>query len=130
MKALTKILGFAVAALIVVALGFYFIEVYAPTPANSTLSAAIQQNSIPIGSMTREFLEYVPDDISPHSPLVIVLARRLCSAAEVRSAAQYRLPVMSILMSREPTGSCFSDVPGAASHEHVCGSTSPHSHRA
>jgi hypothetical protein len=36
MKALTKILGFAVAALIVVALGFYFIEVYAPSPANPT----------------------------------------------------------------------------------------------
>ena len=59
MKALTKILGFAGAALIVVALGFYFIEVYAATPANLTLSAAIQQDSIPIGSMTREFLEYV-----------------------------------------------------------------------
>jgi hypothetical protein len=29
MKALAKILGFAAAALIVVALGFYFIEVYA-----------------------------------------------------------------------------------------------------
>ena len=58
MKALTKILGFAGAALIVVALGFYFIEVYAPSPANPTLSAAIQQDSIPIGSMTREFLEY------------------------------------------------------------------------
>src|SRR3982074_480454 len=56
MKALTKILGLAVAALIVVALGFYFIEVYAPSPANPTLSAAIQQDSIPIGSMTREFL--------------------------------------------------------------------------
>jgi len=33
MKALTKILGFAEAALIVAALGFYFIEVYAPSPA-------------------------------------------------------------------------------------------------
>ena len=43
MKTLLKILGFAVAALIVVALGFYFIEVYAPSPANPTLSAAIQQ---------------------------------------------------------------------------------------
>ena len=32
MKALTKIIGFAVAALIVVAIGFYFIEVYAPSP--------------------------------------------------------------------------------------------------
>jgi hypothetical protein len=31
MKALTKTLGFAVAALIVVALGFYFIDVYAPS---------------------------------------------------------------------------------------------------
>ena len=72
MKALAKILGFAVAALIVAALGFYFIEVHAPSPANPTLSAAIQQHSIPIGSMTREFLEYVPHDISPHSPLVIV----------------------------------------------------------
>ena len=44
---------------VVVALGFYFIEVYAPSPANPTLSAAIQQDSIPIGSMTREFLEYM-----------------------------------------------------------------------
>jgi poly(3-hydroxybutyrate) depolymerase len=73
MKALTKILGFAVAALIVVALGFYFIELYSPSPPHPTLSAAIQQDSIPIGSMTRTFLEYVPHDISPHSPLVIVL---------------------------------------------------------
>jgi poly(3-hydroxybutyrate) depolymerase len=75
MKTLLKILGFAVAALIVVALGFYFIEVYAPAPANPTLSAsaAIQQDSTPIGSMTREFLEYVPHDMSPHSPLIIVL---------------------------------------------------------
>src|SRR6266478_9329540 len=80
MKGLTKILGFTVAALIVVALGFYFIEVYAPSPANPTLSAAIQQDSIPIGSMTREFLEYVPHDISPHSPLVIVLHGSLMDA--------------------------------------------------
>jgi uncharacterized membrane protein YjfL (UPF0719 family) len=55
MKTLLKILGFAVAALVVVALGFYFIEVYAPPPANPTLSSTIQQDSIPIGSMTREF---------------------------------------------------------------------------
>jgi hypothetical protein len=48
MKALAKILGFAVAALIVAALGFYFIEVYAPSPANPTLSAAIQQESIQV----------------------------------------------------------------------------------
>src|SRR5258705_10055198 len=46
MKTLTKILGFAVAALIVVALGFYFIEVYAPLPANPTLSAAIQHDRL------------------------------------------------------------------------------------
>ena len=56
MKTRLKILGFAVAALIVVALGFYFIEVYAPSPAYPTLSAAIQEDSIPIGSMTRKFL--------------------------------------------------------------------------
>src|ERR1700719_998679 len=84
MKALTKILGFAVAALIVAALGFYFIEVYAPLPANPTLSAAIQQHSIPIGSMTREFLEYVPHDISPHALLVIVLHGSLMDANSMR----------------------------------------------
>jgi len=39
MKALPKILGFAVAALIVAALGFYFIEVYAPSPANPSRTA-------------------------------------------------------------------------------------------
>ena len=89
MKALTKILGFAVAALIVVALGFYFIEVYAPSPANPTLSAAIQQDSIPIGSMTREFLEYVPHDISPHSPLVIVLHGSLMDAKLMREWTGY-----------------------------------------
>lgn len=89
MKALTKILGFAVAALIVVALGFYFIEVYAPSPANPTLSAAIQQNSIPIGSMTREFLEYVPHDISPHSPLVIVIHGSLMDAKSMREWTGY-----------------------------------------
>jgi polyhydroxybutyrate depolymerase len=84
MKALTKLLGFAVAALVIVALGFYFIEVHAPSPANPTLSAAIQQDSIRIGSMTREFLEYVPHDISPHSPLVIVLHGSLMDAKSVR----------------------------------------------
>src|SRR3984893_8423331 len=90
MKALAKILGFAVAALIVVALGFYFIEVvYAPSPANPTLSAAIQQDSIPIGSMTREFLEYVPHDISPHSPLVIVLHGALMDAKSMREWTGY-----------------------------------------
>ena len=89
MKALAKILGFAVAALIVVALGFYFIEVYAPSPANPTLSAAIQQDSIPIGSMTREFLEYVPHDISPHSPLVIVLHGSLMDAKLMREWTGY-----------------------------------------
>jgi membrane protein DedA with SNARE-associated domain len=50
MKTLLNILGFAVVALIVVALGFYFIEVYAPLPANPILSAAIQQDSIPIAA--------------------------------------------------------------------------------
>jgi polyhydroxybutyrate depolymerase len=89
MKALTKILGFAVAALVVVVLGFYFIEVYAPSPANPTLSAAIQQDSIPIGSMTREFLEYVPRDISPHSPLVIVLHGSLMDAKLMRKWTGY-----------------------------------------
>jgi polyhydroxybutyrate depolymerase len=89
MKALTKILGVAVAALIVVALGFYFIEVYAPSPANPTLSAAIQQDSIPTGSMTREFLEYVPHDISPHSPLVIVLHGSLMDAKSMREWTGY-----------------------------------------
>ncbi|HTE91374.1 MAG TPA: PHB depolymerase family esterase [Terriglobales bacterium] len=89
MKALTKILGFAVAALIVAALGFYFIEVYAPSPPNPTLSAAIQQHSIPIGSMTREFLEYVPHDISPHSPLVIVLHGALMDARLMREWTGY-----------------------------------------
>ena len=89
MKTLLKILGFAVAALIVVALGFYFIEVYAPSPANPTLSAAIQQDSIPIGSMTREFLEYVPHDISPHSPLVIVLHGSLMDARSMREWTGY-----------------------------------------
>src|SRR5580692_11128171 len=91
MKTLLKILGFAVAALIVVALGFYFIEVYAPSPANPTLSAAIQQDSIPIGSMTREFLEYVPHDISPHSPLVIVLHGSLMVAKLMREWTGYEL---------------------------------------
>src|SRR6266478_6696349 len=89
MKGLTKILGFTVAALIVVALGFYFIEVYAPSPANPTLSAAIQQDSIPIGSMTREFLEYVPHDISPHSPLVIVLHGALMDAKSMHEWTGY-----------------------------------------
>jgi len=89
MKTLLKILGFAVAALIVVALGFYFIEVYAPSPANPTLSAAIQQDSIPIGSMTREFLEYVPHDISLHSPLVIVLHGALMDAKSMREWTGY-----------------------------------------
>src|SRR6202049_2366267 len=91
MKALTKILGFAVAALIVVALGFYFIEVYAPAPANPTLSAAIQQDSIPIGGLTREFLEYVPHDISPHSPLVIVLHGALMDAKSMREWTGYEI---------------------------------------
>src|ERR1700675_3219189 len=89
MKALTKILGFAAAALIVVALGFYFIEVYVPSPANPTLSAAIKQNSIPIGSMTREFLEYVPHNISPRSPLVIVLHGALMDAKSMREWTGY-----------------------------------------
>src|ERR1700675_1550103 len=89
MKALTKILGFAVAALIVATLGFYFIEVYAPSPANPTLSAAIQQDSIPIGSMTREFLEYVPRAISAHSPLVIVLHGSLMDAKSMREWTGY-----------------------------------------
>ena len=89
MKTLTKFLGFAVAALIVVALGFYFIEVYAPSPANPTLSAAIQQDSIPIGSITREFLEYVPHDISPHSPLVIVLHGSMMDAKSMREWTGY-----------------------------------------
>jgi polyhydroxybutyrate depolymerase len=89
MKALTKILGFAVAALIVAALGFYCTELYSPSPANPTLSAAIQQNSIPIGSMTREFLEYVPHDISPHSPLVIVLHGSLMNAKSMRKWTGY-----------------------------------------
>jgi poly(3-hydroxybutyrate) depolymerase len=92
MKAPAKILGFAVAALIVAALGFYFIEVYTPSPANPSLSAAIQQNSIPIGSMTREFLEYVPHDISPHSPhspLVIVLHGSLMDAKSMREWTGY-----------------------------------------
>src|ERR1700726_1564667 len=89
MKALAKILWFAVAALIVVALCFYLIEVYAPSPANPTLSAAIQQNSIPIGNMTREFLEYVPHDISPHSPLVIVLHGALMDAKSMREWTGY-----------------------------------------
>ena len=89
MKALTKNLEFAVAALIVVALGFYFIEVYAPSRANPTLSAAIRQDSIPIGSMLREFLEYVPQDISPHSPLVIVLHGALMDAKSMREWTGY-----------------------------------------
>jgi polyhydroxybutyrate depolymerase len=89
MKTLLKILGFAVAALIVAALGFYCTELYSPSPANPTLSAAIQQNSIPIGSMTREFLEYVPHDISPHSPLVIVLHGSLMNAKSMRKWTGY-----------------------------------------
>jgi len=89
MKALAKILGFALAALIVVALGFYFIEVYAPSPPNPTLSASIQHDSIPIGSMTREFLEYVPHDISPHSALVIVLHGSLMDAKSMRKWTGY-----------------------------------------
>src|SRR6202163_991128 len=89
MKALTKILGFAVDALIVVALGFYFIDVYAPSLATPTLSAAIQQDSIPIGNMTREFLEYVTHDISPHSPLVIVLHGSLMDAKLMREGTVY-----------------------------------------
>jgi polyhydroxybutyrate depolymerase len=78
-----------VAALIVVALGFYFIEVYAPAPANPILSAAIQQDSIPIGSMTREFLEYVPHDMSPHSPLIIVIHGSLMDAKSMREWTGY-----------------------------------------
>jgi polyhydroxybutyrate depolymerase len=89
MKALTKILGFAVAVLIVVAPGFYFIEVYAPSSTNPTLSAAIQQDSIAIGSMTREFLEYAPHDISPYSPLVIVLHGSLMDAKSMREWTGY-----------------------------------------
>jgi len=89
MKTLLKILGFAAAALIVVALGFYFIEVCAPSPANPTLSAAIQQESIRIGSMTREFLEYAPRDISSHSPLVIVLHGALMDARSMREWTGY-----------------------------------------
>src|ERR1700691_2684836 len=89
MKTLLKILGFAVAALIVVALGFYFIELYAPSPAKPTLSAAIQQDSIHIGSMTREFLEYVPNDISPHWPLVVVLHGALMDAKLMREWTGY-----------------------------------------
>ena len=89
MKALPKILGFAVAALIVVGLGFYFIELYAPSPVDPILSAAIHQDSIPIGNMTREFLEYVPRDISPHSPLVIVLHGSLMDAKSMREWTGY-----------------------------------------
>src|SRR6202047_2527190 len=89
MKALTKLLGFAVAGLIGVALGFYFLEGYASAPANPPLSSAIRQDSIPIGSMTREFLEYVPHDISPHSPLVIVLHGALMDAKSMREWTGY-----------------------------------------
>jgi hypothetical protein len=50
MKALAKILGFAVAALIVVALRFYFIELYAPSPTlvGFELTTAGRRASIPI----------------------------------------------------------------------------------
>src|ERR1700692_1478885 len=89
MKTLLKILGFALASLVVVALGFYFIEVYAPSPANPILSAPIQRDSIPIGSMTREFLEYVPHDVSRHSPLVIVLHGALMDAKLMREWTGY-----------------------------------------
>src|ERR1700726_3345452 len=89
MKTILKLIGFAVAALIVVALGFYFIEVYAPSPANPTLSAAMQQASIRIGDMTREFLEYVPRDISPHSPPVIVPHGALMDAKSMREWTGY-----------------------------------------
>ena len=39
--------------------------------------------------MTREFLEYVPHDISPHSPLVIVLHGSLMDAKSMREWTGY-----------------------------------------
>ena len=67
-----------------------------PSPANPTLSAAIQLDSVPIGSMTREFLEYVPHDISPHSPLVIVLHGALMDAKSMREGTDYEFDQMAV----------------------------------
>ncbi len=89
MKTLLNILGFGAVALILAALCFYFIELYSPSPALPPLSATIQQESLSVGSMTREFLEYVPHDIYPHSPLVIVLHGSLMDAKSMREWTGY-----------------------------------------
>src|SRR6202158_6551365 len=124
MKGLTKILGFT----IVVALGFYFIEVYAPSPAKPTLSAAIQQDSIPIGSMTREFLEYVPHDISPHSPLVIVLHGALMDAKSMREWTGYEFDQLADQRGflvvypdgyKQPWNDCHSQATFPATHDNI-----------
>jgi len=62
MKALIKILGFAVAALIVVAFGFYFIEVYASSPPLAGFEVTTE------GRRDQHFDRYAPALTLPRRP--------------------------------------------------------------
>src|ERR1700738_3961163 len=88
MKALTKILGFAVAALIVVALGFYFIEVYAPSPplAGFEVTTEGRRASIPTDNASTHVAETPSNRRIPYSAshsrglfVMYRLWRRYCS---------------------------------------------------
>lgn len=75
--------------LLAIIAGLYGYFVYAPAPAQPTLSASLQREHIQVGELQREFSYYVPNNLPANAPLVFVLHGSLQTSEDIRVFTGY-----------------------------------------
>lgn len=85
MKTLFRVL----LALLAIAAGLYAYFVYAPKPAQPTLSASLQTDHIQVGALDRQYSYYIPKNLPANAPLVFVLHGSLQTSDDIRTFTGY-----------------------------------------
>src|SRR5690606_38407289 len=89
MKTTTKVLLplLLLAALVAGLYGYYL---HAPRPDVPALSASVQQGRIKVGSLSRDYLYYVPAGLPAGAPLLLALHGSLQNAGDMRTYSAYQ----------------------------------------
>lgn len=86
---LAKILGLGLVVVMVIALVAWIYWGYSPIPSAPVLSSVLQPETLEWADLERHYLTYVPRDLGPGAPLVIVLHGSNMNGSMMRIASGY-----------------------------------------
>lgn len=82
-------LGLVVVVILATAGGLFGYFLYAPEPQMPQLSGALAKASLQVGGLKRAYLTYIPNDLPPGAPLVLVMHGSGEGAEQIRTGTGY-----------------------------------------